>query len=307
MTSPREKDTDDDTPPTPPPPPRKLVPSSLVRVDLGAWSHHGRVRPNNQDHYLVVQIERSLQTLMSNLPHGEVAVRSTETAYGMAVADGMGGRPAGEIASRKAISTLVDLALQTPDWIMRPDDELTKEMCRRMAQRFLELGIDLTERAIADSTLEGMGTTMTLAVTVGDILVVAHAGDSRAYLFRQDRLQRLTRDHTLAQWMADTGEIDPTEVAGHHWRHVLTNVITAGGQPPQAELLSLGLASGDQLLLCTDGLTEMVSEEAIAKTLRESASAADACRALVDLALVAGGVDNVTAVVARYRFPMKPA
>lgn len=285
----------------------KDTPSSLVRVDLAGVSHQGNVRPNNQDHFLAVRFERSLETLLSNLPQGEVAARSTETGYGMVVADGLGGHAAGEVASRKAVSTLTELALRTPDWIMRLDDESIQVVCRRMEERFQEVSDALTDKARVDPTLFGMGTTMTLAASVGADLVIAHAGDSRAYLFRQGRLQQLTHDHTVAQGLADLGVISADEAAVHGARHVLTSVIGAGGGRVRVDLLTTRLADGDQLLLCTDGLPEMVPEDTVAKALRESNSAAEACRTLLDLALDGGGKDNVTVVVARYRMPKKKA
>src|SRR5262245_42010257 len=97
--------------------------SSLVQVDLGALSDPGKVRPNNEDHFLVARFDRSMQTLLTNLPPGHVPGHSGETAYGMLVADGMGGEAGGEVASRLAVSVLIDLVLQTPDWILRLDEQ----------------------------------------------------------------------------------------------------------------------------------------------------------------------------------------
>ena len=111
--------------------------SSLVEVDLGALSHPGKVRPNNEDHFLVGRLERTMQTLLTNLPPGDVPQRSAETAYGMLVADGIGGAAAGEVASRMAISVLVDLVLRTPDWIMRFNDLLVQEVLERRLQRLI--------------------------------------------------------------------------------------------------------------------------------------------------------------------------
>jgi protein phosphatase len=148
-----------------------------------------------------------------------------------------------------------------------------------------------------------MGTTMTLAGSVGADLIIAHIGDSRAYLLRAGKLLRLTRDQTLAQALADAGAIRPEQVATHPSRHVLTGAITTQVGDVPVELQRLRLSDGDQLLLCSDGLTEMVSDAAIAGALDRAGSAASACRALVDLALEGGGKDNVTVILARYRIP----
>jgi protein phosphatase len=128
-------------------------------------------------------------------------------------------------------------------------------------------------------------------------------GDSPAYLLRGGELHKLTRDHTLAQEMADHGQITARDVAAHRYRHVLTQAIgvrEAGGEP---DIGRLRLADGDRLLLCTDGLTEMVDDATIAAALGQRTSSGEACRALIDLALERGGKDNVTVVVAGYRIP----
>ena len=142
---------------------------------------------------------------------------------------------------------------------------------------------------------------MTLALSLGLDLVIAHIGDSRAYLFHHGKLQQLTRDQTLAQDLAEIGVIRPEDVAKHHARHILTGVISTQGEESQAELHRVPLEYGDQVLLCTDGLTELVTDKRIAEVLEKSLSASAACRELVDLALEAGGNDNVTVVVGRYQ------
>jgi PPM family protein phosphatase len=277
--------------------------SSLVQVDLAAASDPGRVRPNNEDHYLVVRFGRSWETLFTNLPEGEVPARSAETGYGMVVADGMGGSAAGEVASRLAIQSLVNLVLGTPDWIMRPEDGSSKEILRRAAERYGQVHHALAEQAKEDYRLAGMGTTMTLACSVGADLFITHVGDSRCYLFRQGLLCQLTRDHTMAQALADHGYIPQEAVPAHKLRHVLTKALGAGKGELKPDLDQVRLDDGDCLLLCSDGLTEMVDESTITSVLEAEDAAADACRRLVEMALEAGGGDNVTVIVARYRFP----
>jgi protein phosphatase len=197
----------------------------------------------------------------------------------------------------------VELVLATPDWIMVLNEQRLQQVQDRMAQRLGQVHEALAEQARAEPELAGMGTTMTLACSLGSDLIVCHVGDSRAYLFRQGQLHRLTRDHTLAQALADVGAIRPEQAATHHLRHVLTNALGAGMDKISVEARRLQLKDGDQVLLCTDGLTDMVSDAAVAEVLGQQLRATDACRALVDLALQAGGKDNVTAVLARYRLP----
>lgn len=277
--------------------------SSLTHVEIGALSHAGRVRANNEDTYLVARFDRQMTSLLTNLPPGYIPDRYADAGYGLLVADGMGGQAGGEVASRTAISALVNLALKTPDWIMRIDEDSAREVLARMDRRIHQVEQTLVDIARTDPSLSGMGTTMTLAMSLGADLFIAHVGDSRAYLLRQGRLHRLTRDHTIAQALADAGAISSDAVEAHPMRHVLTHVIGTQGEKAQAELGMLRLIDGDEVLLCTDGLTEMVTEEAIAGALGKGRTAAADCRTLIEMALEAGGRDNVTVVLARYRIP----
>jgi protein phosphatase len=264
------------------------------------------VRPNNEDHYLVVRGARSLHTLLTNLPEGSVPRESGDTVHFMAVADGMGGRAAGEVASRLAITHLVGLVLDTPDWIFGLGRPQVEEILRRASERFRDVNAALLERARRDVELAGMGTTLTLAWSFRTALLVAHVGDSRAYLLHTGTLHKLTRDHTLAQRLADDGMISEQEVATHWLSHVLTEGIGISELKGKPQVQHVELADGDRLLLCTDGLTDMVDEATIAAILRRDTTAAETSQALVDLALERGGSDNVTAVVCGYRFAPRP-
>jgi serine/threonine protein phosphatase PrpC len=278
--------------------------SSLVTVDLAALSDPGKVRANNEDHYFVGRFQRGMRTLSTNMPKGAMPDRYDETVYAMLVADGVGGSAAGEVASRTAIQALVELVLETPDWIMLLDDRLAEEALHRMERRLQQVRDTLVERANADPNLRGMGTTMTIAASVGPELLTAHVGDSRAYVFRHSgRLERLTRDQTMAQSLADSGAISQEEVETSPYRHVLTSALATRGAFVQVELKRWRLHDGDQVLLCSDGLTDMVPDETIARVLEESRTSAQACRRLIGLALEAGGKDNVTAVLGQYRIP----
>jgi serine/threonine protein phosphatase PrpC len=278
--------------------------SALVKVNVAALSHCGHVRPANEDHYFAARIGRSLKTLHTNLADGILPSSFGETAYALLVADGMGGMAAGEVASSSALCKLVELAVNTPDWIMRlGQSEDAAIVMERMTQRFRQIDDDLREQGRRDPALGGMGTTLTVAISLGADLVIGHIGDSRAYLLRGARLHQLTRDHTMAQALIDAGIANPQDAATRAMRHVLTAALGSTGEKTDPEVQRLHLSDGDQLLLCTDGLTEMVEDKLIASTLRDAASAEAACRALIDLALAGGGIDNITVVLARYQFP----
>ncbi|MCM3871856.1 MAG: protein phosphatase 2C domain-containing protein [Pyrinomonadaceae bacterium] len=276
--------------------------SSKVEVDLAAATHRGLVRATNEDHYLALRFGRSLETVSTNIAEGSLEPSFDQTGYGLVVADGMGGMAAGEVASRTALSKLVEMVVNTPDWFMRLDQrEDVARVTRRMTQRFRLIDDELRESAQKNRALLGMGTTLTVAVSLGLNLLIGHIGDSRAYLLRGRRLHQLTRDDTLAQALIDAGIADPEDTATRAMRHVLTAAIGSTGEPVDPQVQRLHLNHNDQILLCTDGLTGMVADEVIASTLLAAPSAGDACQSLVDLALSAGGLDNVTIVLARYR------
>lgn len=280
------------------------APRSLVQVDLGGRSDPGKVRPNNEDYYLILRFGRFLETMQTNLPADTVPSRAEEGGHAMVVADGMGGCAAGEEASRRALAILVNLVLSTPDWILRLDEPpLPKEVLRRAVERYEQINKNLEEDAKADPGLSGFGTTLTMAWGLGSDLFLAHLGDSRAYLLRKGRLQQLTSDHTLAQAVVDQGLMDWQQATTLRLRHVLTQSLGDHGRQILPDVTWVALEDNDHLLLCTDGLTEMVDNETIAKLLGSGEPAETICQRLVDRALEAGGKDNVTVVVARYRLP----
>jgi protein phosphatase len=277
--------------------------STRVQVELAARTDVGLVRKNNEDHFLAVRFGRMLETLLTNLPGDDVPARSEEVGYGLVVADGMGGTSAGEIASRMAISTLYDLVIHTPDWVLSTGQVDTDRVIKRMTERFRRINAVLHHHGTDNPALSGMGTTMTLACSLGATLVIGHIGDSRAYLFRDNRLHQLTRDHNLVQSLVDLGCITPEQATKHPYRHALTRYLGSGPRSFDAEFQRAALVDGDQILLCTDGLTEMVDVPTIASILGSSTSADDVCNALISKALEKGGKDNVTVALARYSIP----
>lgn len=274
---------------------------TTLEVDLGAASHQGHVRENNEDSYLVIRFGRSLENLLTNVEDEFLKKNYIANGYGMLVADGMGGMAGGEVASRLVLSKLIELLVDTSDWVLalqRQQDVLT--VLERMTDRFLQLDETVRNEAATDQTLQGMGTTLTVAGAVGDDLIVGHVGDSRAYLLRGGDLKQLTTDHTLAQALIDAGVANRDDPASRSMRHVLTAAVGSLGEQVDPQVQRFKLLPGDQLLLCTDGLTETVEDDTIAEVLREADSAQSACQSLVDLALAGGGVDNVTVVITHF-------
>jgi PPM family protein phosphatase len=276
--------------------------SSLVRVDVSALSDRGLIRSTNEDHYFVARIGRSLETVLTNLPDGSVPARADELGYAMIVADGMGGHAAGEVASRMAISALISLSLDAPNWIGRIEEELMPELARRLRERLSTVNALIIDRGRRDVALRGMGTTMTALRSIGRDALVFHVGDSRAYLLHQDRLHRLTRDHTYAQYLVDRGELSEEDEESVHFRHMLTNALGGQAEDVQVDVERVQLADGDRVLLCSDGLTDLLDDVTIEGLLATGRSA-EVCQRLVSLALERGGRDNITAIVAAYTLP----
>lgn len=270
-------------------------------ADVGAVSHQGLVRESNQDSYLVMRFGRSLENLMTNLDDDLIEQSYYMTGYGLLVADGMGGMAGGDVASRLALSKLVELIVDTSDWtlaLQRHKDVMT--VLERMTDRFLQIDNIIRKEADDDEALRGMGTTLTVAGVIGNDLIIGHVGDSRAYLLHGDKLTQLTTDHTLAQALIDAGVANPDDPASRSMRHVLTAAVGSLGEQVDPQVQRFELRGGDKLLLCTDGLTEMVDDATIAQVIREAKSAQSACQDLVDLSLAGGGTDNVTVVLAHF-------
>jgi protein phosphatase len=287
-------------------PPRPF--SSLVRIDFGAMTHPGNVRSNNEDAYIVYRAGRYWEKMKTSLLAGDLPDRSDEIGYGMAVADGVGGAAGGEVASAMAIRVLVSLILNAARWALKLDNPETRDAEVQKVKESSEMYFQKVDKALMEHSeayprLKGMGTTLTGAYSFGDDLFILHIGDTRAYLFRRGILKRLTHDQTMAQALADVGAISSEEVSTHFLRHSLTSCLGGEKGQIQIEIRHVRLMDGDRLLLCSDGLTEMVSEPEIAEAMKSAEGSDEACAALLNLALQKGGKDNVTIVLARYSIP----
>ena len=277
--------------------------SSLVDVDMYAMTNKGYVRSKNEDHFLVVRCGRALETVFSNLGDTNPGDLFDESGYGMVVADGVGGEHAGDVASRQAIYTLLSLALHTPDWQFRWGPRERNTVMWRMKDRFRRVNAALLRDAAANASLGGMCTTLTCAVSAGTDLIIGHIGDSRAYLLHRGRLIKLTRDHTIGARLVEDGTHKPDDPLVLELRGLLLQALGSREGECSPEVQDYLLEDEDQLLLCTDGLTDMVDEPDIEAVLNNADSAKAACHSLIDLALAKGGRDNVTVIVARYSIP----
>jgi protein phosphatase len=268
-----------------------------LAFEFGAASHVGLVRRENQDHYVVLRRVRTQQLLHTNVAT-EMLVLPTDETHAMAVADGMGGVGQGALASEIAIRTAWDLAGRTTSWLMKLQDLNTEELTERV-----EGFIYMSQQAFVEEYRHNpqfalSGTTFTAAYFVGTFAVVTQIGDSPSFLWRDGTMKRVTVDHTIEQEFIASG-VSP-DIAGK-FSHMLTRCLGYESHSARPDIHFLRLQPGDQLLQCTDGLTDMVSDTRIAECLDNSKTAQSACDNLVKLALDGGGKDNVTAVLARVK------
>jgi protein phosphatase len=231
---------------------------------LGAASDRGRIREGNEDSYVA---------------SGSLA----------AVADGMGGAQAGEVASATAADELRSLTDGGPWQTDRSADDALK-------QAVLEANRRIREMAAGDKSLEGMGTTVTALLSDGDVVHLAHVGDSRAYLLRGGELSQLTEDHTLVQELVKQGKLRPEDAKRHPQGSIITRALGADADV-QVDTATFKIVPGDRLLLCTDGLTAVVDPTTIRNVLLRTRDPQQAAERLVAMANEQGGPDNVTVVV----------
>lgn len=229
-----------------------------MRYVWATATHKGRVRENNEDAIFPASSGESADEVV------------------LIVADGMGGHVAGEVASRIAINAAASTEVEAADRVASGNRAIREEVAR-------------------DPSLEGMGTTMTLLHVQDGVAHLAHVGDSRAYMLRDNRLAQLTDDHTVAAEYVAMGQMSADEAAGHPQRHMLTRTLGLT-RFVNIDEDTVELEPGDRLLICSDGLTEMVKDDRIAKTMTHG-SPEEVAWELVELANQAGGVDNISVVV----------
>ena len=236
-----------------------------------AWAaatHQGLVRDHNED------------ALWPRPPDGRMAQGEATDDFLAAVADGMGGHVAGEVASRVAIEAAV----------ATDGDAVARVLAANAA---------VLHTAHARPRFTGMGTTLTLAIFSGDIVEIGHIGDSRAYRYREGNLEQLTRDHSLVAEMVASGELRPEDATAHPFRSVITRALGLESNIA-VDLVQRDALPGDRFLLCSDGLTTMLESTQIAALLTERDGPA-AAAALVEAANRAGGFDNTSVVVVDVR------
>ncbi len=268
----------------------------MSAVDAFGITDVGRVRDKNEDHFVVASMRKSVTIRFSSLGPEEMTKRlGGAEAFLFAVADGVGGRPGGEIASSAVVTGLLGYVGRAAGCYHQFNVDEEHQFLERLERSIRDAHEEII-RAHGDSA-KAPATTLTLAMLVGVRAYIVHVGDTRAYYLRQGRLRQLTRDQTIGEFMMDQGAWTATQAAKSAAGKALASAIGGSELTPSVGLIDL--EPGDTLLLCSDGLNKHVLDQTMTTVLLQPTSAEAAARELVDLALAGGGTDNVTAIVAR--------
>ncbi len=267
------------------------------QVDFYGLTHPGKVRKENQDHFLVSSLHKRMDVHLTSLPDtGRLYGEAERLAFLAMVADGVGGGPGGEAASRLAVEAVSQYAAESMDCYYTADPRDDQAFTQALADAALSCHDDVRRRAGAESG-KGMATTLTLMLFVWPRAYLLQVGDSRYYLLRDGELTQISRDQTLAQVLVDDGVFSRTEASKSPLSNVLSSAI--GGSETTPVVTGIDQDWNYVHLLCSDGLTKHVSDERIAERLRGMTSAKQVCEDLLQDALDGGGSDNITVIVFR--------
>jgi protein phosphatase len=273
--------------------------SSAASLLVGASSVCGKLRPHNTDHYLAIRLGRLQETLLSSLTPADLPPRFEEFGYALLVADGLGDRGSGARASRVALSALAHLAIRYGRWNVRVDADSIAEITEQGAFLYRRVHDAVLEASRADARLADMATSLTAMYVAGADLFFANVGHSKGFLFRDGGLFQLTADHTVGQQRVDAAAT-PGGGTRKDFTHVVTKLV-GGGPDLDTAIEHVDLLTGDRLVLCTNGLTDVVSLHDIAGMLSLQRRPEDDCQRLIELAVAARGADDVTVIVADYQ------
>ena len=273
-------------------------------IDVYGLTHPGKLRAENQDHFLICSLHKSIAIHGSSLPDfSPLPAGSDRVAFLAMVADGVGGSARGEEASRLA----VEMATQYVTGCMRcyyAADPADAEFMEALQQAAIAAHDEFLRQAEEDPDRRGMATTLTLWLGAWPRAYLLQVGDSRYYLFREGELTQLSRDQTMAQELVDLGVMSPADAARSRYATTLSSAI--GGRQNAPVVSRLTNAWGLVHLLCSDGLTRHVSDDRIRERIAGMASARQLCEALLQDALDGGGTDNITIIAGRC-VPKDPA
>lgn len=265
-------------------------------LDAYGITHRGKVRPTNQDHFLLATIHKHVNLVLTSLDTAQVSFADERLAGIMMVADGVGGHEGGERASAKALEMVMRYATSSTDCYYRTNST-ADEFINALQTAAMNAHAAVLDEAKRNPDAKHMATTLTLFMGVWPEYYLLQVGDSRYYLYRRGELTQVTRDQTIAQELVDEGVLTRTAAWRSQFAHVLSSAI--GGDQAAPVVTRLRSEWGAVHLLCSDGLTKHVSDEQIAKRLGEMTSSRQVCEQLLQDALDGGGTDNVTVCVGR--------
>ena len=269
-------------------------------IDVFGLSHHGRVRTENQDQFLVASLHKLLRVHQSSLPPEDITTLISESrGYILLVADGVGGRPDGQAASGTVVKTIAHHVTHLMDLYRRLDSNNEAVFVEELEKSVLKSHDVLLEEGKKEYDGRGGATTLTMVAALWPKAYVIQVGDSRCYRLRDGRLERITEDQTLAQVLLDQGALTHTEAHRSPLRGVLASAL--GGRDMTPRIYATDCRWDDIVMLCTDGLTRHVRDQEIEAELREVNTAQQSCQRLIQLALDRGGEDNVTVVIGRLK------
>jgi serine/threonine protein phosphatase PrpC len=269
-------------------------------IDFYGLTHTGKVRKENQDHFLVCALKKQMVVHQTSLPQTDhLSASSERLAFLMMVADGVGGGVKGAEASRLALEAATQYVSHSMRCYYAAAGSANEEEFTQALQEAAVLcHAQLLRQGEGDPACRGMATTLTLYLGLWPTAYLLQVGDSRCYLLRDGNLIQLTRDQTMAQELVDLGVMTPAAAAANaKFSNTLSSSI--GGRQSSPVVTALSITWGNVLLLCSDGLTRHVPDERIRERLRSMKSARQACENLLKDALDDGGTDNITVVIAR--------
>ena len=267
-------------------------------MDVYGLTNAGKVRTENQDHFLICALRQQVAVQQTSLPQADHLIAGSERlAFLMMVADGVGGGMKGEEASRSALEAVSRYVSRSMRCYYAAGSAEDREFSDALQEGALQCHTELVQRGQDDPEYRGMATTLTLYLGVWPRAYLLQVGDSRCYLLHHGELTQITRDQTMAQELIDLGVLNPADAPGTRYTHTLSSSI--GGRQTAPVVTKFDLDWDTVVLLCSDGLTRHVSDDRIRERLRSMTSARQACEDLVEEALEGGGSDNVTVVVRR--------
>jgi serine/threonine protein phosphatase PrpC len=267
-------------------------------IDVYGLTHPGRVRPDNQDHFLICALRKQMVVHRTSLPETEHLMAGPERlAFLAMVADGVGGGAKGEEASRIVLEAVTQYVSGTMRSYYAAGSADDVEFYEALQEGALQCHAELLRRGEEDPEYRGMATTLTLFLGVWPRAYLLQVGDSRCYVYRNGELNQITRDQTMAQELIDLGVLTRADAAATRYARTLSSSL--GGRQTDPVVTRFDMNWGTVVLLCSDGLTAHVSDQRIREALHSMTSAKQVCEDLLREALEGGGTDNITIIVGR--------